>query len=433
MNYEDAINFIHGRHKFSKHPTLDVIKSLLFKLNNPQDKINGIHIAGTNGKGSTLTFLRNIFQAEGLNVGSFTSPFLIKFNERISVNGIPIKDSEIIDLINLIKPIVEQMDDDLAGDGPTEFEIVTTMMFLYFAKNPVDIVLVEVGIGGLLDSTNVFTPKVSVITTIGYDHMKILGNTLSEIAAQKAGIVKEKVDCVVGKLPTEALNVIKSICEDKRSKLFIPDYNYCIHKEREGSWSEKFLFSDNKNELKDLTIKMLGNYQIDNAGCAIEAYVRYKALNNEPINVKVIKKGLLNSFWAGRFEKVSVDPLVVIDGAHNQPAIVELADLLKNHFHNYDIYIVLAILDDKQYMNMINILAKIKNVHITLTEFNGPNNRKSTDMSEVIGDIYSENKVNFVPQWKLAIMDNAKQMSADDLLLITGSLYFISDVRKLFY
>lgn len=433
MNYEEALNFIHGRQKFKKHPNLNTIKLLLKNLNNPQDKINGIHIAGTNGKGSTLAFLRNIFQAEGLKVGSFTSPFLIRFNERISVNGVAISDREIVKLVSKIKPIVDDMDKNLKDLGPTEFEIVTAMMFLYFANNPVDIVLVEVGLGGLLDSTNVFIPKVSVITTIGYDHMKILGNTIGEIAEQKAGIIKDKVDCVVGKLPNEALNVINQVCQKHKSKLFAPEKDYFISNFKTASWKEKFSFSNDLASFNNLTIKMLGKYQIDNAACAIETYIRYKFINNQLIDYGILKKGLMDTFWAGRFEKMNDNPTVVIDGAHNEPAVLELSKLLKSHFSNNEIYIVLAILSDKQYLKMINTLASIRNVNLILTEFSGPKNRKAADMNDILQTINAKHPVRFVPKWKLAIMESVNEMSSNDLLLITGSLYFISDVRKLFY
>ncbi|WP_105957163.1 bifunctional folylpolyglutamate synthase/dihydrofolate synthase [Apilactobacillus quenuiae] len=433
MNYEEALNFIHGRTKFKKHPNLNTIKLLLKKLNNPQDKINGIHIAGTNGKGSTLAFLRNIFQAEGLKVGSFTSPFLIRFNERISVNGMPISDKEIVDLVSIIQPIVKCMDEELEHGGPTEFEIVTAMMFLYFAKHPVDIVLVEVGLGGLLDSTNVFKPKVSVITTIGYDHMKILGNTLGEIANQKAGIIKNNVDCVIGKLPSEALEVIKNVCYEQKSNLFVPEQDYFISDCNEKSWKENFSFSNNLISIDNLSINMLGQYQIDNAACAIETYIRYKKNNYQSINYKIIREGLINTFWAGRFEKLNDKPTVVIDGAHNEPAVLELSKLLKHHFSNNEIYIVLAILSDKQYLKMINTLANINNVHLILTEFSGPENRKSAALNHILEAVNAKHPVKFVPKWKIAIMKSVNEMSNDDLLLITGSLYFISDVRKLFY
>ncbi|WP_369395586.1 bifunctional folylpolyglutamate synthase/dihydrofolate synthase [Lentilactobacillus senioris] len=190
--YEDALAFIHGRGKFKKIPTLKRMQRFMDLLEDPpQTKIRPIHVAGTNGKGSTVAFLRSLFEQQNLTVGTFTSPFLIKFNERISVNGIPITDNEVTELARKVKPIVDQLDQELPEGGPpTEFEIVTAMMFIYFASHPVDVVIVEVGIGGLYDSTNVLTPALSIITTIGYDHMQILGNTLTEIATQKAGIIK---------------------------------------------------------------------------------------------------------------------------------------------------------------------------------------------------------------------------------------------------
>ncbi len=208
-SYQEALAFIHGRTKFKKIPTLKRMRRFLDELGAPDKRINAIHIAGTNGKGSTLAFLRNIFQEDGKTVGSFTSPFLMKFNERISVNGVPISDSEILRLAQTVYPIVKKLDDELPEGGPTEFEIVTAMMFTYFAEGHADIILIEVGLGGLFDSTNVIVPKVSVITSIGWDHMHILGDTLPKIAAQKAGIIKPGVPVVVGGVDQESLAVIK--------------------------------------------------------------------------------------------------------------------------------------------------------------------------------------------------------------------------------
>lgn len=184
MDYKTALEFIHGRPRLRKEPTVKRMTAFLDQLGNPQDAIQGIHVAGTNGKGSTIAFLAKMMEATGQRVGTFTSPYLERFNERIAVNGIPIRDDEILTLVEEIKPIVDELDQTPLG-GPLEFEIVTAMMFLYFKKHPVDIVLIEVGIGGRYDSTNVFTPIASVITNIGWDHMQILGDTLPKIAFQK--------------------------------------------------------------------------------------------------------------------------------------------------------------------------------------------------------------------------------------------------------
>ncbi|KRM68689.1 folylpolyglutamate synthase [Apilactobacillus ozensis DSM 23829 = JCM 17196] len=431
MNYNDAINYIHGRKQFKKHPNLDTIKLLLSKLDNPQNKINAIHVAGTNGKGSTVAFLRNLFQADGYSVGTFTSPFIIKFNERISVNGVPITNDELVQLVEEIKSIVDIMDTELGLNAPTEFEIITAMMFKYFADNPVDVVIVEVGIGGILDSTNVFTPKVSVITTIGYDHMKILGNTLSEIAAQKAGIIKPRVPVVVGNLPDDALNVIKKTAQQKNSSIDVFAESFTTHKKTSLGWLEKFDFSNDDIKIKDISIKMLGVYQVHNAACALQAYLIYQNEFKNSISISNIKTGLLKTSWAGRFEELNSSPLVVIDGAHNEPAVKELAKLIDNHFYDKEVYIILAVLADKQYIKMINTLLKVKNIHLVLTEFDGVGTRKAADFKKLITEIDNDS-VTFINNWKEAIAEVSTEMSDDDVLIITGSLYFISDVRKLF-
>jgi dihydrofolate synthase / folylpolyglutamate synthase len=433
MNYDQALDFIHGRHSFKKHPNLEIMKILLAQLGNPQNQINAIHVAGTNGKGSTVAFLRNIFQANHYTVGSFTSPFIKRFNERISVDGISISDNDLIQLVETIKPIVEHLDVKYPEEGPTEFELITAMMFFYFVKHPVDVVIVEVGIGGLLDSTNVVPSMVSVITTIGMDHMQILGDTISKIAVQKAGIIKHSQPVIVGAVPIDAFRVIAKQTDKMGSRMYALNHEIKVQNKRwSKGWQESFTYTDDKLSLKQLNIHLLGEYQINNASCAIKAYIEYQVIKNQPINLHAIKQGLDYTRWAGRFELLNNEPLVVIDGAHNIDAMRELGALIERHFNTIDIYIVVAILSDKDYLPMLNILGKIPNVHLTLTEFHAYGKRKSVNMRNVLPKINAMNTVHFKPQWQEAITYNTTLMSMDDMLLITGSLYFISDVRKLF-
>ncbi|GEN95904.1 bifunctional folylpolyglutamate synthase/dihydrofolate synthase [Pediococcus ethanolidurans] len=431
--YEEAVAFIHGRTKFKKIPTLARMRKFMAALDNPQDKIKAIHIAGTNGKGSTLTFLRSMLQETGYKVGTFTSPFLTRFNERISVDGEPISDAEILRLVQKLLPIIDELDETLPEGGPTEFEIITAMMFSYFAEGHADVVLVEVGIGGLYDSTNVVLPSVSVIVNIGFDHMKLLGNTLAAIASQKAGIIKQNVPTVVGQVDDEALDVIIKTAKQKQSHYFCFDSAYQVSNRRyQDLWTQKFDFSTENFQFKDLRISMLGNYQINNASTALQAYLVFLDLQKVPVIEKNVKNGLAKAFWAGRFEKVSEQPLVVLDGAHNEPAMEEISELLKTHFKQFDIYIVLAILEDKQYHKMIQTLGKLTNVHIIATTFAGPGKRQSANLSELTTSTKTANPIQTEENWQLAIAKASQLMSSEDLLLITGSLYFISDVRKLF-
>jgi len=431
--YEEAVSFIHGRTKFKKIPTLKRMRTFMKVLGNPQDKITAIHIAGTNGKGSTLTFLRGILQETGYKVGTFTSPFLVRFNERISVDGQPIADSEILRLVQKLYPVIMQLDEQLPEGGPTEFEIITAMMFTYFSEGHADIVLVEVGIGGLFDSTNVVMPAVSVITNIGFDHMKLLGNTLTEIATQKAGIIKKGIPAVIGKMDEEALNAIEKVASREHSPLLCFDRDYQVSKRQyQDLWSQRFNFATDTFQFKELRIRMLGDYQINNAATAVQAYLTFMEQKNIPVLEKNVKNGLDKAFWAGRFERVNDRPLVVLDGAHNEPAMQGLTNLLATHFKQMDIYVVIAILEDKQFHKMIQILGELNNVHIIATTFEGPGKRHAASLVELKTSVKTVNPIQTEENWQLAIAHATREMSSDDLLLITGSLYFISDVRKLF-
>ncbi|CAI2583836.1 Folylpolyglutamate synthase [Apilactobacillus kunkeei] len=433
MDYETALSFIHGRYKFKKHPSLDIIKDLLNRLDNPQEGINAIHVAGTNGKGSTVAFLRNIFQADHKTVGTFTSPFLIKFNERISVDGTPISDDELVELVETIKPIAEQMDEELPGGGPTEFEIITAMMFLYFAKHPVDVVIVEVGIGGILDSTNVFEPTVSVITTIGMDHMKLLGDTIPKIASQKAGIIKKNRPVVIGKVDDDAMDVFKQKAGELNAPLYAYESEFNTTKPvMNNNWQQSFDYEDDDNLVRNIKTSLLGFYQPHNAACAIKAYILHQQDHGKDINSSAIVNGIANTTWPGRFERVNDQPLVVLDGAHNIDAVNEIKKLLTKDFTSNEIYVIIGILADKDYMDMLNILGSIKNVHLVLSKFEAYGSRQSVDVDEISDQIKAKNPVTVIDDWKQAIAQTAGELSEDDMILITGSLYFISDVRKLF-
>ncbi|MDN6626233.1 MAG: bifunctional folylpolyglutamate synthase/dihydrofolate synthase, partial [Pisciglobus halotolerans] len=217
--YDEALKWIHGIQAFGKKPGLKRMEWMMEKLEHPEKKLSIIHVTGTNGKGSTVAFIRHLLESQGKIVGTFTSPYIEIFNERISVNGEPISNEEILKLANKIYPLTKELEKTALG-GPSEFEVITTMMLYYFSKEPIDVAVIEVGIGGLLDSTNVVTPEVSVITTIGMDHMVLLGNTLSDIATQKAGIIKPKIPVVTGNIREESLKIIQQKADETKSILY---------------------------------------------------------------------------------------------------------------------------------------------------------------------------------------------------------------------
>lgn len=432
-DYEAALAFIHGRTKFKKIPTLKRMQRLLHELGDPQKRVRGVHVAGTNGKGSTVANLRELFMADGLTVGTFTSPFIVRFNERISVDGEPISDEDLVALVEKIRPVVTQLDAELPEGGPTEFEIITAMMFTYFATRPVDIAIVEVGIGGLFDSTNVWTPAISVITTIGYDHMQILGNTLTAIATQKAGIIKPRVPVMVGRLPAEAQTVMSETAREQQAPLQTLGTDFTTKLLPPQGWEERFDFDGTEHHFKALTTPLLGDYQVDNAALALAAYLSYHQQNHLPVQTRDIKRALAGVTWPGRFERLNQEPLIMIDGAHNEPAVTELATTLTERFSQQTVYVIFAVLADKQHAQMIKTLGRLPNVRLLLTQFAGPNaKRPATDPAELATEMPRGRNAEVFTNWQAALLAATQEMSSDDVLLLTGSLYFISDVRAYF-
>ena len=274
-SYEEALNFIHGRTQFKKIPTLKRMRRFLAELGNPQIGLNYIHVTGPNGKGSTVAMMRSMLIASGLTVGSFTSPYITHFNERIALDGQSISDQDLTRLTAKIEPVVAKLDQELASGGPTEFEIDTAIMFCYMAEQQPDVVLLEVGIGGLYDSTNVITPIASVITTVSWDHMKYLGNTLAQIASQKAGIIKEEVPVVIGQLPAQALTVVTKQATENRAPLSELDRDFTATKINGHELRAKIRYQDSQIGRHDFELGLGGDYQVENAGIAVKTVTLY--------------------------------------------------------------------------------------------------------------------------------------------------------------
>lgn len=422
MNYEEALAFVHGRPRLRKAPTLKRMRQFLTELGNPQTKIQAVHVAGTNGKGSTIAFLTSLLGQEGRQVGTFTSPFITRFNERIAVNGQPISDEAVVHLVTQVRPVVEKMDQTELG-GPLEFEIVTAMMFLYFAQHPVDVVLVEVGIGGMYDSTNVFTPLVSVITNVGWDHMALLGNTLPEIAQQKAGIIKPHVPVVTGVQASEALTVIKRVANEQHAPLMVLDDDFKLT----GDPAD---FESNDCHVSNIKSGLLGVYQLKNLAVAIQAAVVLSRQRGWKLSADQIRRASLQARWPGRMEIMQQEPLVVLDGAHNLPGVQALKQSLQTYWQDRTIHILAAILDDKLFQPMIDELLTIPNAQLTLTNFQNPLHRQVVQPGELVAN--EARQINYEANWRTALRQLIKQANPRDVVIITGSLYFVSEVRPLF-
>lgn len=430
-SYDEALGFIHGRTKFKKIPTLDRMRLFLERLGNPQKGLKYVHVTGTNGKGSTVAMVRSMLMEVGLNVGSFTSPFITRFNERIALNATPISDEDLTRLARKVEPVVEQLDQELPTGGPTEFEIDTAIMFCYFAEKQPDIVVLEVGMGGLYDSTNVITPLVSVITTVSWDHMKYLGNTLAKIAHQKAGIIKQNVPVVIGHLPSSAQSVIKDEAGEKGARIYELRKEFTAQKVNQNAIKAEIRYDGGQLHHLRVILGLAGDYQVDNAAIAITTVQLVLDKLGLPVNSADLKKGLMMTRWPGRMETIINEPLVLLDGAHNLPGMQALVKTIRDDFSDREVYILVAILADKQYDLMLGELASLGNVHLMVTNFTGPGpKRPSANLTSVIGELKTKYPVQVAENWQTGFVKLSQELGSDDVMIITGSLYFISEVRE---
>lgn len=420
MTIETALEWIHSRLKFNIRPGLTRIEALLKLLGNPEKELSMLHIAGTNGKGSTVAFTRGILEQLGLTVATFTSPFIETFGERMAINGHPIPDEKLIKYVEQLKPLVEEMDKDERLAGITEFEIITALAFRYFADEHVDVALIEVGLGGLLDSTNVIQPVATAITTIGMDHMDILGDTLEKIAAQKAGIIKPYTPLVTGKIADEALAVIAETAQTNQAK----HYQYSIDYQVEILENERFNYKDDEIHLLNLEKSLLGLHQIDNAALAVKLTMVYAHKIGLSLSEEAIRVGLRRTFWPARMEEVSQSPLTLLDGAHNVHAMQRLLENLKNEFSGRKITILFSALVTKDITEMIKMMQTVDNSKLILTTFDYPKALKLEDFAYL-----EKENVTLAEDWKSSYAALKENLHEDDVLLMTGSLYFMSQIR----
>ncbi|EKF50544.1 bifunctional folylpolyglutamate synthase/dihydrofolate synthase [Lactococcus garvieae] len=421
MDIDQALEWIHSRLKFNIRPGLIRVEELLRRLGNPERELSMLHVAGTNGKGSTVAFTRSILRQMNLKVATFTSPFIESFGERMSINGRPIPDEKLIFYVEHTKPLVDQLDADERFAGITEFEIITAIALRYFADEKVDVALIEVGLGGLLDSTNVIQPEATAITTIGLDHMDILGSTLEEIAAQKAGIIKTGTPLVSGRIVDTALDVISQTALEKQAKhyKFGEDYHVQLLE------NESFNYKDANFEFKNLEKSLLGVHQVDNAALAVKLSLIYAEKRGLDLTEENIRLGLRQTFWPARMEMMCQKPLTILDGAHNVHAMKRLLENLKTEFSGRKITIIFSAIVTKDITEMIKMLQTVDNSQLILTTFDYPKSLKIEDYSYL-----EENKVELVQDWKAKYDALADTLQDDEILLMTGSLYFMSQIRE---
>lgn len=418
MNYSEALTFIHSINSMFCNPGLERTKALCEALGNPQDSLKLIHIAGTNGKGSTSSMLSSILMEAGYTVGLYTSPFILRFNERIRVNGVEISDDDLANITSIVRPIAEKM-----TDKPTEFELITAIAFYYFKMMGCDFVVLECGLGGRYDATNVInTAVLSLITGISLDHTAILGDTIEKIAWEKAGIIKGDVPVIFGGNNEAALSVIKSEAEKTNSPLYTVDHSKIklINTNLSGS---TFNFSDYEN----VKIGLLGLYQLKNAAMVISAVDRLSALGIS-IPKNAVYRGLEKARWPARFEVIHKDPMIIFDGAHNAEGISSARASIEEYFKNQKIITISGVLKDKDYKKIASDIASFSKAVFTITP-DSPRALSAIEYAEVMG---AEGVEAIACNGISEAISLAKAMAQKDnaSIVILGSLYTYGDVMK---
>lgn len=423
MNFEKAMEYIHGTLKFGSKLGLDSISRLLDLMGDPHKKLKYVHVAGTNGKGSTAAYISSILTSSGYRTGTFTSPYIQRFTERIKINGAEISQHDLADIIGYVKSKIDIMT-SRGMDHPTEFEIITAAAFEYFCRENCDIVVLEVGLGGRFDSTNVIEkPEVCVITTISLDHTDRLGGTLAEIAYQKAGIIKSECDTVLYPQKAEAERVFEEVCSAQSSVIHKADMSSLVLK----SYSLDGQVFDYK-VYKDLKTKLLGDHQLRNAAVAIDAceLLRNKGFN---IDCNAVKNGIFRTEWPGRLEVINREPVVIIDGAHNLEGGQSLNEALERYFKNKKLIFIVGFLRDKDYHQIMAMLAKKAQSIITVT----PNNERAVPSSELAAILksYSDNVSDGITI-KNGLKIAMESIDGDSVICAFGSLYMIGELREIF-
>lgn len=420
MNCNQAIEYIHSLEKFGIKPGLERIRALCELLGNPQNDLKFIHVAGTNGKGSTSTMISNILQKSGYNTGLFISPYVTDFRERIQYNGNMIEHRELAECVEKVKEAADKLAEK--SIFPTEFEALTAAAFVYFARKKCDFVVLEVGLGGRYDSTNIIlAPYVSVITSISLDHTNILGNTVEEIAAEKCGIIKFGGATAAYPFQADgAMNVIKKACEDKQNKLIIPDVDSLeiISEKAEGTTAVY------KNI--EFMLPLTGRHMVYNACTAIEAVKSLGRFGIEISDESVIK-GISCSAMPARIEIIRNHPLTVLDGGHNEGCALALEAYIKKFLKEKRIIAVCSLMSDKDYENYLRIVSPYVSTFIA-TRAPVPRALPADDLAEC-ASAYCNN-TNSVANPHKAVSAAYNVAEKEDVILVCGSFYLAGEIRE---
>ena len=423
MTYDEALAYIHGSWKFGNKLGLHNMEKLLQLMGNPHKQLRFVHVAGTNGKGSTSAFIANILMEAGYRTGLYTSPFIQRFTERIRIDLLEISREELADITDFVKRCADQME-AMGENHPTEFEIVTAVAFEYYFRKACDIVVLEVGLGGRFDPTNIIeTPELAVITTISYDHTDRLGETLPQIAFEKAGIIKKNGDVLIYSQAREVEQVFEEACAQRGAHLFKTDFLGILLHEF-GLDGQVFSFDG----YGSLEISLLGKHQIYNAAVAVKA-VEILSKKGFSISEGDVRKGLLKTKWPGRLEILSKNPVFIIDGAHNQEGATALRRFLDDYFPGKPITFIMGVLSGKDYMSMIHtVLPGCKRL-ITVTP-DTPKALPAVELGEAAASYC--NDIHFSDTIEEVVRTCMETAVPDEIICAFGSLYYIGAVRDQF-
>lgn len=418
MTITEALSFIHGVSWLGSRPGLSRIRELLSRLGNPQQQLHFVHIAGTNGKGSTAAMTASVLSAAGLTTALYTSPYIQRFNERMQINGIPISDAELAAVTETVAVHARAME-----DSPTEFELVTAIALTWFAQRSCDLVVLEVGMGGRLDATNAIdTPDCAVITNIGLDHTQYLGNTLEQIAVEKAGIIKSGCDVVLYHQTAAVMQAVRTICAEQLAHLHTtdPEALEALEHTLEG---QTFRYRGSA-----WRIPLLGVHQLKNAAVVLDIITVLRA-KGWKIPQEAVERGLAATVWPARFEIVHRSPMVVVDGGHNPQCAETVTANLLQYFPNTRRILLIGILADKDFSGMTDILASAADVFVTVT----PDSPRALSAEELAAHLQQYGKpVTTCDSIEDGIACALRLAGTDGMVCSVGSLFIAGHVRSYF-
>lgn len=415
-SYNQCLQYMYGLRRFGIKLELSTVRDILKQLGNPQYKFASIHIAGTNGKGSIASTLSSILHEAGYKVGLYTSPHLIKFNERICINTKPIADENVVSSFKAVKDVHP------GEREPTFFEYSTAMALYEFGAQNVDWAVIETGMGGRLDATNMVDPTVTIISNLSIEHKTYLGNTLEEIAGEKGGIIKNDVPLITGVRQKKALQVLKRIASEKQAPLFRLGDSFKVRRNRKDT----FTYYGMDNTWKEMRTGLLGNYQVDNTALVLAAceILRQKDVD---ISLDSIKQGIKKNKWPGRLEVISTAPYIIIDGAHNLVAARNLAAFLSDNLNGRKLTLITGILDDKPYKTMLESLVPLCDT-VILTQPKIDRSLPPETLYSIVKSMTQEIKI--IPDVGEAVKYGIENASSNDAVCIAGSLYVVGEAKE---